>query len=65
MEGVGIISPPKQLSSSCFGERMNVIAQAIPDPRPPREMALRKDHEGDAPVVARSYFIRVSKSVRT
>ena len=29
------------------------------------EIALRKDHEGDAPLVARSYFIRVSKSVPT
>jgi hypothetical protein len=34
-------------------------------PRTTREIALRKDHEGDAPVVVRSYFIRVSKSVRT
>ena len=46
-----MISPPKQLSSSCFGERMNVEFRI---PRPPREMALRKDHEGDAPFVARS-----------
>jgi hypothetical protein len=42
-----------------------VMAAAASRPTLLRARSARSHHDGDAPVVARSYFIRVSKSART
>ena len=62
---------PENPGSDCYHSTMTPDRAPDQDekprtkPRTTREIALRKDHEGDAPLVARSYFIRVSKSVPT
>jgi hypothetical protein len=60
-----VTTTERQITRSSWRCRTGDYDRAYIPARSICEIALRKDHEGGTPLVARSYFIRVSKSVPT